>query len=271
MGIMEGKTALVFGVANRNSIAWGIAQRLHEEGAKIGISYAGEALRKRALPLAESIGCDFVEACDVTSDQQIASLFAKAGAHFGRIDALIHSLAYAPREDLDGRMVDVSRSGFQQSLDISAYSLIALTRAALPLMTDGGSILSMTYYAAEKVIPRYNAMAIAKAALELITRYLAAELGQQNVRVNAISAGAIKTLAAAGIPGFRDMLRFTKEAAPLRSLVHQRDVGDAALFLASDLSRQVSGEILHVDAGYHVLGSTITDEMQEQLKQASAR
>ncbi len=267
MGLMDGKTAVIFGVANRNSIAWGIAQRLHEEGARIGLSYAGEALRKRVLPLAESIGCDFAEPCDVTDDTAIDSVFAKASAHFGTIDALVHSLAYAPRDDLDGRMVDVSRVGFQQSLDISAYSLIALSRRALPLMPDGGSILSMTYYAAEKVIPRYNAMAIAKAALELITKYLAAELGAQNVRVNAISAGAIKTLAAAGIPGFRDMLRFTQQAAPLRSLVHQRDVGDAALFLSSDLSRQVSGEILHVDAGYNILGSTITDEMLAQLKQ----
>lgn len=266
MGLMDGKTALIFGVANRNSIAWGITQRLHEEGAQIGLSYANETLLKRIVPLADSIGCDFVERCDVTSDKEIGRVFEKAQDHFKTIDTLVHSLGYAPREDLDGRMVDVSRAGFHQTLDISAYSLIALTRAALPLMPNGGSVLSMTYYAAEKVIPRYNAMAIAKAALELITKYLAAELGQQKVRVNAISAGAIKTLAAAGIPGFRDMLRFTQQASPLRSLVHQRDVGDAAVFLASDLSRQVTGEILHVDAGYNVLGSTITDEMLLQLK-----
>ena len=255
MGLMAGKTALIFGVANRNSIAWGIAQRLQEEGARIGISYASATLLKRVQPLAESIGCDFIEPCDVTDDRQIEAVFQKAQERFGTIDTLVHSLAYAPREDLAGRMVDVSRDGFQQTLAISAYSLIA-----------GGSIISMTYYAAEKVIPRYNAMAIAKASLELITKYLAADLGAQQIRVNAISAGAIKTLAAAGIPGFRDMLRFTQQAAPLRSLVHQREVGDAALFLASDLSRQVTGEILHVDAGYHVLGSTITDEMMAQLK-----
>ena len=266
MGLMAGKTALIFGVANRNSIAWGIAQRLQEEGARIGISYASATLLKRVQPLAESIGCDFIEPCDVTDDRQIEAVFQKAQERFGTIDTLVHSLAYAPREDLAGRMVDVSRDGFQQTLAISAYSLIALTRAALPLMPAGGSIISMTYYAAEKVIPRYNAMAIAKASLELITRYLAADLGAQQIRVNAISAGAIKTLAAAGIPGFRDMLRFTQQAVPLRSLVHQREVGDAALFLASDLSRQVTGEILHVDAGYHVLGSTITDEMMAQLK-----
>ena len=267
MGLMEGKTVLIFGVANRNSIAWGIAQRLHEEGAQIGLSYANAALLKRIIPLADSINCDFVEPCDVTSDKEIEEVFLKVKERFETIDTLVHSLAFAPRDDLDGRMVDVSRSGFQQTLNISAYSLIALTRAALPLMPNGGSVLSMTYYAAEKVIPRYNAMAIAKASLELITRYLAAELGPQNVRVNAISAGAIKTLAAAGIPGFRDMLRFTQQASPLRSLVQQRDVGDAALFLASDLSRQVTGEILHVDAGYNVLGSTITDEMLAQLNQ----
>ena len=268
MGLMEGKTALIFGVANRNSIAWGIAERLHEEGARIGLSYAGEALKKRVLPLAESISCDFIEPCDVTRDEDIHRLFTKAAEHLGSIDSLVHSIGFAPREDLDGRMVDVTRAGFHQTLDISAYSLIALAKAALPLMPAGGSILSMTYYAAEKVIPRYNAMAIAKAALELITKYLAAELGDQNVRVNAISAGAIKTLAAAGIPGFRDMLRLTQQASPMHSLIHQRDVGDAAVFLASDLSRRVTGEVLYVDAGYHLLGSTITDDMLAKLKQS---
>ncbi len=266
MALMEGKNALVFGVANQHSIAWAIAQRLHEEGAQVGLCYASPNLTKRVMPLAKQIGCDFREIADVRDDDELDDVFAKAKGHFGQIHTLVHSLAYAPREELDSGMINVSRAGFQVTMDISAYSLIALARRVLPLMPKGGSILSMTYYAAEKFIPRYNAMAIAKAALELITKYLAAELGEEGIRVNAISAGAIKTLAAAGIPGFRDMLRFTQQASPLRSLVQQREVGDAALFLASDLSRQITGEILHVDAGYHVLGSTVTDEMLNKLK-----
>ncbi len=265
MGLMDGKVALIFGVANKNSIAWGIVKQLHEAGAQIGLSYAGEALAKRVLPLAEEIGCDFVEECDVTQDAQLDAVFEKAKERFGKIDVLVHSVAFAPREDLDGRMVDVSREGFLQSLNISAYSLIAMTKRAEPLMADGGSIISMTYHASTKVMPRYNAMAIAKSALENITRYLAADLGEKNIRVNAISAGPIKTLAAAGIPGFRNMLKMAEDAAPMRRLVSQDEVGKTALWLACDMSSAVTGEVIYVDAGYHVMGMTITAEEREQI------
>jgi enoyl-[acyl-carrier protein] reductase I len=199
----------------------------------------------------------------VQSDAMLDSVFDKVKARFGKLDVLVHSVAYAKREDLGGRMVDVSREGFAMALDISAYSLIAMTKRAEPLMTDGGSIMSMTYFAAEKYIPDYNAMAVAKAALELITKYLAVDLGPKKIRVNAISAGPIKTLAAAGIPGFRDLLRHFDDVAPMRSRVTPDDVGQAALFLASDMSRMITGEILHVDSGYNVLGLTVP---REELK-----
>lgn len=256
MGLLDGKTALVFGLANKNSIAWGIIQRLHEEGATIAISYAGEMLEKRVFPLAQEIGCDFVEQCDVTSDEQLDAVFAKFRERYGKLDILVHSVAFANREDLGGRFVDISREGFKNTLDISAYSLIAMAKRAEPLMTEGGSIMSLTYYAAEKVMPRYNAMAVAKSSLETITKYLAYDLGPANIRVNAISAGPIKTLAAAGIPGFRTMLRFAEKSAPLGRTVSTEDVGNLALFLASDLSSAVTGEVVYVDAGYHILGLT---------------
>ena len=260
MGLMDGKVALVFGVANKNSIAWGITRRLYDEGATIGLSYAGEILTKRVLPLAEEINCDFVEQADVTSDEQLDAVFDKAKARFGKIDTLVHCVAFANREDLGGRFVDVSRDGFRLALDISAYSLIAMAKRVEPLMTDGGSIVSLTYYAAEKVMPKYHVMAVAKAALETITRYLANDLGPHGIRVNAISAGPIKTLAAAGVPGFRMMLRYSERSSPLRSLVSQEDVGNAALFLCSDLGSKVTGEVMHVDAGYNILGLTATEE-----------
>lgn len=265
MGLMDGKVALIFGVANKNSIAWGITQKLHAEGATIALSYAGEVLEKRVFPLAQEIGCDFVEPCDVTDDAQIDMLFDKVRERFGKIDVLVHAIGFAPREDLGGRMVDVSRDGFKLTMDISAYSLIALARRAELLMPDGGSILSLTYYAAEKVMPKYNAMAVAKAALEIITRYLAYDLGAQKIRVNAISAGPIKTLAAAGIPGFRAMLRFSEKTAPLRQLVTIEDVGNTALWLASDLGSAVTGEVIHVDAGYNILGLTATPEEVDSM------
>ncbi|MEO0563144.1 MAG: enoyl-ACP reductase [Chloroflexota bacterium] len=265
MGLLDGKVALVFGLANKNSIAWGIVQKFHEEGATVLLSYAMEQLEKRVFPLAEEIGATFVEKCDVTSDEEIDAVFKKVEDQYGKIDILVHSVAFAPRDDLDGRMVDVSRSGFAQALDISAYSLIALTKRAEPLMADGGSIMSMTYYAAEKVVPKYNAMAVAKAALETITKYLAADLGDKNIRVNSISAGPIKTLAAAGIPGFRLMLKYAEENAPMRRLVDQTEVGQTAVWLASDYSSAVTGEIIHVDAGYNVMGMSISNEVREQL------
>lgn len=260
MGLMDGKVALVFGVANKNSIGWGITQRLHDEGATIALSYAGEMLEKRVRPLAAQVNCDFVEPCDVTSDEQLDEVFAKVQQRYGKIDVLVHSVAFANRDDLDGRFVDVSRDGFKMALDISAYSLIAMAKRAAPLMTEGGSIMSLTYYAAEKVMPKYHVMAVAKAALETITRYLANDLGPQGIRVNAISAGPIKTLAAAGVPGFRMMLKYSEKVSPLRRNVTQEDVGNTALWLASDLGSAITGEVIYVDAGYHILGLTATPE-----------
>jgi len=254
MKLLEGKRALIFGLANKRSIAWGIAETFHEHGATLGFSYGIPQLERRVQPLADSIGVEFVEMCDVSSDEDIAAVFEKAADHFGQIDILVHSIAYALREDLEGRFVDTSREGFKTAMDVSAYSLVALSRAAAPLMGQGGSVISMTYYGSEKVVPHYNVMGVAKAALEASTRYLAADLGPQNIRVNAISAGAIKTLAAAGIAGFRRMLRYTEERAPLRRNIDQGEVGRTALWLGSDLSSGVTGEVIYVDAGYHILG-----------------
>lgn len=266
MGMMDGKTALIFGLANKNSIAWGITKKMHAEGARIGLSYAGEVLKKRVYPLAEELGIDFVEECDVTNDADIDRLFARAGDHFGTIDALVHSVAFANREDMGGRFINISRDGFKLALDISAYSLVALARRAEPLMPRGGSIVSLSYFAAEKVMPKYHVMAIAKSALESITRYLAADMGAQGIRVNAISAGPIKTLAAAGVPGFRMMLKYSEGAAPLRKLVSQEDVGNLATFLASDMGASITGEVIHVDAGYNIIGMTLMpDDLSAML------
>jgi enoyl-[acyl-carrier protein] reductase I len=262
---MDGRVALIFGVANKNSIAWGITKKLHEEGATIALSYAGEALEKRVMPLAAEIGCDFVEQADVSRDEDLDRVFEAVRARYGRIDTLVHAVAFANREDLGGRFVDISRDGFKLALDISAFSLIAMAKRAAPLMPDGGSIMSLTYYAAEKVMPKYHVMAVAKAALETITRYLANDLGPSNIRVNAISAGPIKTLAAAGVPGIRMMLKYSQAVSPLRKLVTQEDVGNAALFLASDLSTSITGEVLYVDAGYNVLGMTLTEDEMSTL------
>ncbi len=254
MKLLEGKKALIFGIANKNSIAWGIAQALHAQGCELGFSYGFEQLEKRVRPLAEELGVQFVEECNIENDTEIANVFQKAGDHFGKIDILVHAIAHAKREDLTGTYVETSRDGFQLAMDVSVYSLVALTRAAVPLMKDGGSIICLTYYGAEKAVPHYNVMGVAKAALEASTRYLAADLGPQNIRVNAISAGPIKTLSAAGIAGFRKMLKYTEERAPLRRNVTQDEVGQTALWLASDLSSGVTGEVIYVDAGYNILG-----------------
>ncbi len=254
MKLLEGKKALVFGLANKYSIAWGITRALHEHGAEIGLSYGIPQLEKRVRPLAEELGVSFIEKCDVTQDEEIEQVFARAADHFGEIDILVHSIAFAPAEELTGRFVNTSREGYRLAMDISVYSLVALTRAAVPLMPNGGSVLTMSYYGAEKVVPHYNVMGVAKSALESSVRYLAADLGPMNIRVNAISAGAIKTLSASGIAGFRKMLRYTDERAPLRRNVDQMEVGNAALWLCSDLSSGVTGEIVHVDAGYNILG-----------------
>jgi enoyl-[acyl-carrier protein] reductase I len=266
MGLLDGKIALIFGVANKNSIAWGITQKLKEQGATILLCYAGgDALRKRVLPLAQEIGCDFVEEADVQSDEALDAVFDKVRERYGRIDTLVHSVAFANREDLGGRFVDISREGFKLALDVSAYSLIAMCKRAAPLMTEGGSVMSLTYYAAEKVMPKYHVMAIAKAALEAITRYLANDLGPSGIRVNAISAGPIKTLAAAGVPGIRMMLKYNQLNAPLRANVTQEDCGDLAVFLASDMSRMITGEVIYVDGGYHIIGLSLTEEEQAEL------
>jgi enoyl-[acyl-carrier protein] reductase I len=260
MGLMDGKVALIFGVANKNSIAWGITKKFHEEGATILLSYAGEVMEKRVFPLAQEIGCEFVEPADVTSDADLDAVFEKVKAKYGRLDVLVHAVAYANREDLDGRFIDISRDGFKLALDISAYSLIAMAKRAEPLMTNGGSIMSLTYYAAEKVMPKYHVMAIAKASLEMITRYLANDMGPKGIRVNSISAGPIKTLAAAGVPGIRTMLKYNEKTSPLRRNISQEEVGKTALWLGSDLSSAVTGEVVHVDGGYNILGLTATAE-----------
>jgi enoyl-[acyl-carrier protein] reductase I len=265
MGLLDGKIVLLFGVANKDSIGWGIAKRLHEEGATILLSYAAAALEKRVRPLAAEINCDFIELCDVGSDEQLDAVFDKVKERYGRIDVLVHSVAYAPREDLGGRFVDISREGLKIAIDISAYSLIAMCKRAEPLMAPGSTVMSMTYYAAEKVMPKYNAMAIAKAALENITRYLAADLGPSGIRVNSISAGPIKTLAAMGVPGIHTMLRFNEKTSPLRTNVTQDDVGKTAVYLASDWSTGVTGEIIYVDSGYNILGLTATAEEIEKF------
>ena len=262
MGLMDGKNALVFGVANNRSLAWGITEALHAQGANLGVSYAIPQLEKRVFPLAESIGCTFVERADANNDDELDAVFAKAKEHFGTLDVLVHAIAYAERDDLSGQYIDTSREGFKTALETSAYSLVALAKRAAPLMSNGGSIITLSYYGAEKVMPRYNVMAVAKAALECSVRYLATELGPQGIRVNAISAGPVKTLAAAGIAGFRTMLKFSEEAAPLRRLITQEDVGNTALWLASDLGSAVTGETIYVDAGYNILGLTMTEDQR---------
>jgi enoyl-[acyl-carrier protein] reductase I len=254
MGLLDGKKGLIFGVANDHSIAWGIAQALHAEGAELGFSYAGRALERRVCALAESIGSDFVEPCDVGHDYEIKALFEKVRQRFECIDILVHSIGFANREELDGPFLKTTREGFHLALDISTYSLTALVKEAEPIMNDGGSILTMTYYGSQKVMPNYNVMGVAKAALEASVRYLAYDLGPRGIRVNAISAGPIRTLAAAGVAGFKDYYRAFKGIAPLRRHVTTDDIGQAALWLCSDLSNAVTGEVIYVDAGFNILG-----------------
>lgn len=254
MRLFEGKKGLIFGVANKDSIAWGIAQALHQEGATLGFSYAGEVLKKRVEPLAASLNSPFVDECDVTNESAIDATFDRAAQQFGNIDFLVHSIAFAPREELSGRFVNTSREGFRIALDVSCYSLIALARRAHTLMGSGGSLLTMTYYGAEKVTPNYNVMGVAKAALEATVRYLAWDLGKQQIRVNAISAGPIKTLAASGVSGFRNSLRYVGQVAPLGN-VTQDNIGDAARFLLSDWATGITGEVLYVDGGYNIMGA----------------
>ena len=259
MGLLDGKTALIFGVANDHSIAWGIAQALHGEGAEIGFSSIESLIDKRVRPLAESLGSTFVEPCDVQKDADIERVFARWGETHDRLDILVHALAFAKREDLDGSYVDTSRDGFALAMDVSAYSLVALVREARPLLHRGSSVLTLTYYGAEKVVSHYNVMGVAKAALEASVRYLAADLGPEGIRVNAISAGPVRTLAAAGIAGFKKLYGSFAEVAPLRANITIEDVGKTGLWLASDLSSAVTGEVVYVDGGFNVLGVPLAE------------
>lgn len=256
MGLLDGKKGLIFGVANDHSIAWGIAQALHAEGAELGFSYAGPALEKRVRPLAESLGSQFIEPCDVGHDYEIKALFEKARHAFayGAIDILVHSIGFAKREELEGPYLNTTREGFHLAMDISAYSLTALVKEAAPMMNSGGSIITLTYHGSQKVMPNYNVMGVVKAALEASVRYLAYDLGPRNIRVNAISAGPIRTLAAAGVSGFKDYYKAFKGVAPLHRNITTEDVGKAALWLCSDLSSAVTGDVIYVDGGYNILG-----------------
>ncbi len=269
MGLLEGKKALVFGVANNRSIAWGIAQALHREGATIGLSYAVPALERRVRPLAESIGCEFVEQCDLTKDDEIEAITAKAKDYFGQIDILIHAVAYAEREDLSRPYYQTSRQGFLTAMEVSVYSLTALARAFQPLMPEGSSIITMTYYGGVKAVPHYNVMGVAKAALESSVRYLAYDLGKMGIRVNAISAGPIRTLSAAGISGFRSLYKTILELSPIKAEISTIDIGNAAVFLSSEWARRITGEVLYVDNGYNIMGFPDPEalpKLAEQLK-----
>jgi enoyl-[acyl-carrier protein] reductase I len=252
--LLKNKNALVFGLANDKSIAWGISQAFKREGANLGISYAGKVLEHRVRPLAAQLNCKWVEECDVTKDDHIAATVEKAAKHFGKIDVLVHSIAFAGRDELNKPFHETTREGFKTALEISAYSLVALTHAFLPIMNPGASVMCLTYYGSVKVVPYYNVMGVAKAALESSTRYLAYDLGTEGIRVNAISAGPIRTLAAAGVGGFRDMYKHFADVAPLRENVTIEDVGNSAVFLASDLSSHITGEVLYVDSGFNTMG-----------------
>ena len=259
MGLLDGRNALIFGVANDHSIAWGIAKALHEHGATVGFSSVESLIARRVAPLAASLGSTFVQPCDVRDDAQLAAVFDRWGAEVGGMDILVHALAFANREDLEGAFVDTSRDGFALAMDVSAYSLVALAREARPHLRPGASILTLSYYGAEKVVAHYNVMGVAKAALEACVRYLAADLGPEGVRVNAISAGPVRTLAAQGIAGFRSMYGAFRDVAPLRSNITPDDVAGTAVWLASDLSRQVTGEVVYVDGGFSILGVPTPD------------
>ena len=254
MSLLAGKKALIFGVANDHSIAWGIAKAFHEQGCEVGFSSMEMLIEKRVQPLADSIGAKFVEPGDVQKDEDIDRVFARWKEQYGTLDILVHALAFAKREDLDGRFMDTSRDGFALALDVSAYSFVAMAQRAAPLMTDGGSMMTLSYYGAEKVVANYNVMGVAKAALEASVRYLAEDLGRDGIRVNAISAGPIRTLAAQGVANFRLMYSSSRGIAPLRRNVTIEDVGGTAVYLASDLSGGVTGETVYVDAGFNILG-----------------
>jgi enoyl-[acyl-carrier protein] reductase I len=259
MKLMDGRRGLIMGVANDKSIAWGIARACAEAGAELAFSYQGEALQKRVVPLAASVGSDLVMPCDVGDAGSMDALFADLAARWGRLDFLVHAIGFSDKAELRGRYVDTTPENFRRTMDISVYSFTAVCQRAAALMTEGGSLLTMTYYGAEKVMPHYNVMGVAKAALEASVRYIAEDLGKDGIRVNAISAGPIKTLAASGIGDFRYIMKWNELNSPLRRNVTQDEVGRAALFLLSDLGSGVTGEVLHVDAGYHAVGMKAVD------------
>jgi enoyl-[acyl-carrier protein] reductase I len=258
-GLMAGKRGLILGVANNRSIAWGITKACADQGAEIALTYQGEALKKRVEPLAEEIGAFVAGHCDVTDMASIDAVFAAVEKQWGGLDFLVHAIGFSDKEELTGRYVDTSHANFLKTMDISVYSFTAVAQRAEKLMTNGGSMLTMTYYGAEKVMPNYNVMGVAKAALEASVQYLAVDLGPKNIRVNAISAGPIKTLAASGIGDFRYILKWNEYNAPLRRTVSIEEVGDSGLYFLSDLSRGVTGEVHHVDSGYHVVGMKAVD------------
>jgi enoyl-[acyl-carrier protein] reductase I len=273
-GLMAGKRGLIMGVANDRSIAWGIAKAAHEAGAELAFTYQGDALQKRVTPLAQSVGAKIVVPCDVTDDASLDTTFEAIKAEWGKLDFVVHAIAFSDKDELKGKYVATSRKNFAQTLDISCFSFTAVCDRARHLMRDGGSLLTLSYFGAERVMPHYNVMGIAKAALECSVRYLAADLGDQDIRVNAISAGPIKTLAASGIGDFRHILRWNELNSPLKRNVSIEDVGGAGLYLISDLSRGVTGELHHVDSGYHVVGMMRTDaagDLAEMLKNFNER
>jgi len=258
-GLMAGKRGLIMGVANDRSIAWGIARAAHSQGAELGFTFQGGALGKRVRPLAQSLGSDMVLPCDVASDEGIEEVFEEVDKRWGELDFLVHAIAYADKDELKGLYLNTSRDNFVRSLDISCYSFTAASQRAVPLMRNGGSLLTLTYYGAERVMPHYNVMGVAKAALEASVRYLASDLGKDRIRVNAISAGPIKTLAASGIGDFRYILKWNEYNSPLKRNVSLDQVGGAAVYLLSDLATGVTGEVHHVDSGYHVVGMMAVD------------
>lgn len=258
-GLMAGKRGLIMGVANNKSIAWGIAQALHEHGAELAFTYQGEALQRRVMPLAESVGSDLVLPCDVTDAASIDAAFKAMEDKWGSIDFVVHAIGFSDKDQLKGRYVDTTSENFDMTMNISCYSFTAVAQRAEKLMPNGGSLLTLTYYGAEQVMPHYNVMGVAKAALEASVRYMAEDLGKKGIRVNSISAGPIKTLAAAGIGDFRYILKWNELNSPLRRNVTQEDVGKSALYLLSDLGSGVTGETHHVDAGYHIVGMKAVD------------
>jgi enoyl-[acyl-carrier protein] reductase I len=261
-GLMAGKKGLIMGVANNRSIAWGIAKALADQGAEIAFSYQGEALKKRVEPLAAEIGVTTLVECDVSSDAAMDETFRVLKEKWGTMDFLVHAIGFSNKDELEGRYINTSAENFALTMNISVYSFTAVAKRAEAMLNPGGSLLTLTYYGAEKYVPNYNVMGVAKAALEASVRYLAHDLGPQNIRVNAISAGAIKTLAASGIAGLRTMLHFQEKAAPLKRNVTQEEVGSAALYLLSDLSSGVTGQVQYVDCGFNIIGMHVDDEAE---------